>query len=65
MPLNDVGPPAVPLGLPLCAMAKVANAAKAAANAIVLSFKCASYAEWTLLSLIPHCRAGLCSFGQF
>jgi hypothetical protein len=38
VPLNDVGPPAVPLGLPLCAKAKVPDIANAEANAIVVSF---------------------------
>jgi hypothetical protein len=38
VPLNDVGPPAVPLGLPPCANAKVPETANAEANTIVVSF---------------------------
>jgi hypothetical protein len=38
VPLNDVGPPAVPLGPPACANAKVPDSANAEANAIVVSF---------------------------
>jgi hypothetical protein len=38
VPLNDVGPPAVPLGPPACAKAKVPDSANAEANAIVVSF---------------------------
>jgi hypothetical protein len=38
VPLNDVGPPAVPLGLPPCANAKVPDTANTEANTIVVSF---------------------------
>jgi hypothetical protein len=38
VPLSDVGPPAVPLGPPACANAKVPDSANAEANAIVVSF---------------------------
>jgi hypothetical protein len=38
VPLNDVGPPAVPLAPPACANANVPDSANAEANAIVVSF---------------------------
>jgi hypothetical protein len=38
VPLNDVGPPAVPLGLPVCANANVPHTANVEANTIVVSF---------------------------
>jgi hypothetical protein len=43
VPLNDVGPPAVPLGLPPCANAKVPDTANAEANTIVVSFMADSF----------------------
>jgi hypothetical protein len=43
VPLNDVGPPGVPLGLPLCANAKVPDTANAEANTIVVSFMADSF----------------------
>jgi hypothetical protein len=38
VPLNDEGPPGVPLGLPPCANARVPDTANAEANTIVVSF---------------------------
>src|SRR5258705_12650424 len=46
VPLNDVGPPAVPLGLPLCANAKVPDSANADASRIVASFMAVSFFCW-------------------
>ena len=43
VPLNDVGPPAVPLGPPACANAKVPDTANAEANTIVVSFMADSF----------------------
>ena len=43
VPLNDVGPPAVPLGLPFCANAKVPDTANADANTIVVSLMADSF----------------------
>ena len=43
VPLNDVGPPAVPLGPP-CATANVPASANVMANAIVVSFMVVSFA---------------------
>jgi hypothetical protein len=43
VPLNDVGPPAVPLGLPPCANAKVPDTANAEANTIAVSFMVDSF----------------------
>ena len=43
VPLNDVGPPAVPLGLPPCANAKVPDTANAEAHTIAVSFMVDSF----------------------